>query len=565
MNGDSDPAKEIAALKSALERARSATSQAESLLEGKSAELYKTNQILLKHKEELEAKVAERTRDLNEKVAQLEVIQNDLRRERDRAREESAGKTTAFAKLSHEIRTPLNGILGTLNLLSDSDLNDEQLEILSLTLSSSEILRFVLNDAIDLARLEQGAIELEATPFKLAPWLDDIADFWSGAALLNGQTIRVANTINGQSMVTADAGRLRQIVNNLVSNAIKYAGPGEITIAAEEELEQKNRSNLILSVIDEGTPLPASERELLFNIYRRSNSREGRKVGKGAGLGLTISRELAQLMNGDVKCLPVEGKAGNMFTVKIPAEIKETATIQSSHPDTDRANIPMILPKPGERSLRALVVDDVPTNQLILERYMKALGFRIDLANNGLEALDAAKNHDYDVILMDIAMPLMDGYEATKQIKAIDEKRAKIPIIAVSAHIAKNEADKVRSYGIFEYLEKPIDRGRLEFILASLFHSKANEEYGTAISVDEDPIIAQFQKDFRTCVLAVQGALDHGERAGLMAAMHKLSGLASTFDHPRAEEIREIYVALQTSEENERAIRLTKDLIRDFK
>ncbi len=540
---------EINTLRSALRRMKAARLEAEDLLEKKSAELYDANKRLLDHQEQLEVTISERTRDLNDKVIQLEEIQRDLRIERDRARAESEGKTTAFAKLSHEIRTPLNGVLGTLNLLSDTDLNPEQLDILGLTLTSSEVLRSVLNDAIDLAKLEQGAMELETAEFDLTQWLDDLSDFWAGAAMLNQQTISVDYKNKLDTKVIADSSHLQQVMNNLLSNSIKYAEAGDIIISAAIHSVSEKTAVLSLSVTDRGKVIPVEEREILFDIYKRSKNEGHNDVGGGAGLGLTISLELVELMGGKLACIPAPDGSGNMFQLSIPVELGASLEVI---PTVKKGLVKTSSGKPqivaGQRKLRALIVEDVATNQLILERYMKTLGFRVDLANNGAEGVEAVINRPYDLILMDIAMPIMDGYEASNRIKGLGDGRADIPIIAVSAHVASDERNKALEAGIYAFLEKPIDRGKLEYVVSELFEKLADESISdTHMGTDNtfDAIMLQFQKDFAECLEAALYALQSNNIGELVLQMHKLSGLAGSFVHPRADKIKAIYMDLE--------------------
>jgi signal transduction histidine kinase/DNA-binding response OmpR family regulator len=563
MQRDEEFQREIDALHSALRRSKDARLSAEKLLEQKSAELYEVNQQLLDQQGQLEVKIEERTRDLNEKVLQLEEIQRDLRFERDRARAESEGKTTAFAKLSHEIRTPLNGILGTLNLLSDTDLSPEQFDILALTLSSSEILRLVLNDAIDLAKLEQGAMELELAEFDLGQWLMDLCDFWSGSALLNEQTISADVKTDLKHKVVADSGHLQQIMNNLLSNSIKYADPGEIVITADIRRGQDKSAVLSLSVTDRGKVIPAEERKILFDIYKRSKSEGNNAVGGGAGLGLTISLELAELMGGKLMCAPAPDGLGNMFTLAVPIELGSEIHVKKfKQTSIEKAISIKVSDTSSKRRLRALIVEDVPTNQLILERYMKALNFRVDLADNGREGLEAVKQRPYDLILMDIAMPVMDGYQATQAIKALGGDRAEIPIIAVSAHVASDERTRASEAGLYTFLEKPIDRGNLEYVIAELFERKSSDlvsetskevlnkddEGGEGEIEDEfEAIMLQFNRDFAECVSLALNAMDAGDQSETLAQMHKLSGLSGSFSHARASEIRQVYIMLEKS------------------
>ena len=597
-NGDThdrqsaDQNAELAALRRKLDRAETATRAAESLLEEKSSALYQANRELHQNKERLERLVFERTAALNDKIMELESLRDRLRHDRDSALAESANKSMMFAKLSHEIRTPLNGVIGTLNMLADSELGTAQEQILGTALKSCDLLRYVLNDAIDLAKLEQGLVPLETAPFDLHAMADEIADFWRASGLGSGQSLAVSTDPAIGHLVVGDAGRIRQILNNLVSNAVKYGGDGGIELAGRVIRQDDASITLALSVTDPGETIPPGEREDLFQAYRRGPVKGDQGVGSGAGLGLAICRELSDLMQARIGCAPANG-GGNRFTLEITLDKGDARRPVASPAATDRPKGGTLKRLGTGKRPRILVVEDVATNQLVMEHYLRKLGCRVDLAANGLEGVEAVQDRSYDVIMMDIAMPIMDGLQATKVIKSLGGEKSAIPIIGVSAHVSQEDQQRMHDAGMMDCLPKPIDRQRLEHILVAIVeagdtgqdrasaaapgqdpgqnigqnigqdlvqglrrtppahdeqtaHTPSPGLMNSGISLDDDSAIADllaahFKADMAAAMAQARAALEQRDASELLSGLHKLKGLTGSFDHPAYPDVADLH------------------------
>lgn len=547
-------------LAAALRREREARALAEGLLEDKSRDLYRANTELQDQQDKLQLIVEEKTLALQAKVAELEAMRDTLREDRDIARAESEAKTLFFAKLSHEIRTPLNGITGTLNLLADEPLNGESARLLALAGQSSAALRKLLNDVIDLAKLEQGLSSLEEGPVDLGHLLTDICDFWWATGLGERQSLSLTIDPALKHRVIGDAGRIRQVVDNFLSNAVKYAGAGEIRLALAVKPAEASYA-IDISVTDTGKPLAQSAAEALFEPYNRGGQTSDRGVGSGAGLGLAICREVAGLMGGDVKCEPQND--GNCFRVALNLKSADQLADKPSAIENGRSDLRLQKNvKPRVRG-HVLVVEDVPTNQLVLGRYLEKLGCRVAFAANGVEALELARERVFDLVLMDIAMPEMDGYAATRALRQIEAYKT-VPIIAVSAHTDTNHLSAVREAGMDDSLPKPIDRAALEdriFTLLGMQQPSGPPPPSPAINTEGVPedLKAIMVEDIRAALEDLIEAREGNDLEGANNALHKLKSITGAFGFPVFHDVEAVYRDL-TSMEDPRLPVLIADL-----
>jgi signal transduction histidine kinase/CheY-like chemotaxis protein/HPt (histidine-containing phosphotransfer) domain-containing protein len=370
-------------------------------------------------------------------------------------------KENFLANMSHEIRTPLSGILGFTNLLQKRPLDETSKEFVSSIQRSGENLMAIINDILDLSKIEAGMMRITKGIFSINGLVNSVETFFVERAKEKGLTISstidpsIPDTLNG------DATRLTQILVNLIGNAIKFTHQGRITIEIYNKHQTENEVVVGFKVSDTGIGI---DKEKLSEVFERFNQGEDsitRNYG-GTGLGLSIVKSLIQLQNGDIEVTSEQGK-GTIFHFFIPYTIaKEQIHAIPTH-DTqyfkDRSNTP----------LKVLVVDDNAINQSLLKHLLSQWNIDFDTANNGLEAVEYLKNHDCDLVLMDIQMPQMDGYTATQKIR--EELNLNLPIIAMTAHALAGEREKCLSRGMNEYISKPVNEDEL-FKLISGFGLK---------------------------------------------------------------------------------------------
>lgn len=377
-------------------------------------------------------------------------------------------KENFLANMSHEIRTPLSGILGFTNLLQKRPLDETSKEFVSSIQRSGENLMAIINDILDLSKIEAGMMRITKGIFSINGLVNSVETFFVERAKEKGLTISskidssIPDTLNG------DATRLTQILVNLIGNAIKFTHQGTINIEIYNKQQTENEVVVGFKVSDTGIGI---DKEKLSEVFERFNQGEDsttRNYG-GTGLGLSIVKSLIQLQNGDIEVISEQGK-GTTFHFYIPYTIAEEQLNVVPKVDTDyfkdKTNAP----------LKVLIVDDNAINQSLMKHLLSQWNIDFETANNGLEAVEFLRNNDCDLVLMDIQMPQMDGYVATQTIR--DELKLNTPIIAMTAHALAGERERCMSRGMNEYISKPITEEEL-FKLISNFGLKENEKTET--------------------------------------------------------------------------------------
>jgi len=377
-------------------------------------------------------------------------------------------KENFLANMSHEIRTPLSGILGFTNLLQKRPLDETSKEFVSSIQRSGENLMAIINDILDLSKIEAGMMRITKGIFSINGLVNSVETFFVERAKEKGLTISskidasIPDTLNG------DATRLTQILVNLIGNAIKFTHQGTINIEIYNKQQTENEVVVGFKVSDTGIGI---DKEKLIEVFERFNQGEDsttRNYG-GTGLGLSIVKSLILLQNGDIEVTSEQGK-GTTFHFHIPYQISEEQLNIQSKTDTqyfkDNSNAP----------LKVLIVDDNAINQNLMKHLLSQWNIDFDTANNGLEAVEFLKNNDCDLVLMDIQMPQMDGYVATQTIR--EELKLNLPIIAMTAHALAGERERCMSRGMNEYISKPIKEDEL-FKLISNFGLKEAEKTET--------------------------------------------------------------------------------------
>ena len=394
------------------------------------------------HKAQIDAFQAEQARLIQE----LELA-------RDHADDANRAKSTFLAMISHELRTPMNGILGGAQLLDVTQLNREQQTFVTMIRESGDSLLALLNDVLDFAKIEVGRLELETIPVPLETLVNRVRAIWTAKAQDKGLQLSVDFAPGTPTTILGDPTRLSQVVHNLVSNAIKFTPSGEVAVRVSGG--QTPDDPIVIAVRDSGPGISQDDLGRLFKAFSQVDVSSTRKFG-GTGLGLAISHNLAELMGGKLEVVSIVGD-GSTFTFSFPARAAPDAVMSDAPQDPDNA--------PATTPRHVLVVEDHPVNRQILELWLAAQGHSAKVAEHGALALDLAAAERFDVVLMDVNMPVMDGLTAVRQLRALEGPNRHAPVVMLSA--SARDADHAAGFkaGANFYLDKPIDLSALQRLL----------------------------------------------------------------------------------------------------
>lgn len=383
---------------------------------------------------------------------------------RDAAQTANSAKSQFLANMSHEIRTPLNGVIGLAQAMARTDLTDQQREMLELIQSSGQTLQVLLSDILDLARVESGRLELAQEPFDLGRAVRDAAQLYETAASGKGLQFFVDIASEADRWVSGDVVRLKQILTNLVSNAVKFTGQGFVSLTAGSGPARDGQQTLRFTVEDTGIGFDCATRERLFSRFEQADGGITRQFG-GSGLGLAISRQLAEMMGGELDCESEPG-GGSAFILTIPFVGAEApaATAQAAAHET-----------PDAAALRVLVADDHPINRKVVEMILSGVGCQLTMVENGAEAVHACRDADFDLILMDMQMPVMDGLTATREIRLHEAALglARTPIVMLTANALAEHIAATEAAGADRHLAKPFEAGDLLDLITALPRNSA--------------------------------------------------------------------------------------------
>lgn len=423
---------------------------------------YRLNQEKDKeHSRKLESEIAHQTAELREANARLEEI--------------SRHKSDFLANMSHELRTPMNAIIGFTELLAETALDGEQTEYAQTIRLSATSLLSLINDILDLAKIEAGKLDLEVLAFDLPEVMKNVAAMFKIPAKEKGVQVAYAIDARIPSRVVGDNNRLRQILVNLTGNAMKFTEQGRIDILVDHVKDTENGVLARFSVRDTGIGIAESRRQAIFEKFTQADGSTTRKYG-GTGLGLAICQQLVSLMDGEISVESEVGKGSTfMFTMPLPVPREGAAAVPEAHGG--------VLMKGGKALVdaRILLVEDNAVNQKLASIIIAKQGYALDVAADGVEALERIKNQEFDLVLMDVQMPNMDGLAATRKIREIEavpeqrkeyvslrERTAPLQIIGLTAHARKEDEKACYAAGMNGFLTKPIVKDKLVTTIAAV-------------------------------------------------------------------------------------------------
>lgn len=400
------------------------------------------------------------SQDITEQVK----IEKELRKTKKNIEDSANAKEFFLANMSHEIRTPLTGLLGITNLLSNTQLNEQQKKYTGLITSSVNVLLSIVNDILDIEKISSGKFELEHIPFKLEEKVMGTVQSFQFKAEEKNLTLSFKSNVADDLIVIGDPSRLGQILNNLLSNALKFTSTGGIYVSVYYFKNSPKSTVLEFEVSDTGIGIKPERQSDIFNPFVQASSNTSRKFG-GTGLGLSICKELIEMHGGSIT-VKSELNVGTTFTFLIPYDKGDgTMLLQDTAEDIDFKSM---------KGMSILVAEDWELNQFLVQYILESWGCKVTTVKNGQEALDAVKAADFDLVLMDIHMPEMDGITATKKIRAIkDKKKADVPIVALTANALKADQQSYLRSGMNDCVTKPYTEEKLFHIMSRILAPNA--------------------------------------------------------------------------------------------
>ncbi len=400
--------------------------------------------------------------DITESIANnqaLKIANNKIREALNSAEGANQSKSVFLAHMSHEIRTPMNGILGATELLLDQAANDEQKQLVDIIHTSSNALLNIINDILDLSKIESGNFELEQINFDLHDLCKDAYQLFSSPAQKKGIQIVYYYQAELPQFWVGDPNRIRQVINNLLSNALKFTHSGRIDLLVTGERLTNHQFDITISVKDTGIGIAEKKVKQIFTAFKQADANTSRKYG-GTGLGLTISKHLANAMQGDIGVSSVLG-LGSTFALKLPLKPGKTEAVAKR---TGLAR---------DYHANVLLAEDNPVNAKIASKILHKLGIQTVVVENGKLALEEVTNKNYDIVLMDINMPILDGISAAEKIRQLPFPRNQIPILALTANAMMEDRERCMDAGMNGFVSKPINIAHLIDELDSILSSHA--------------------------------------------------------------------------------------------
>ncbi len=521
------------------------------LCKDKSYKYLEFNSINLKHKEGIEGLILD-CRDITQRKEDAAEL---LRAQK--------AKEQFLANISHEIRTPINGIAGMAGLLSQNPTAKEQTTYLNAIKSAADNLKVIINDILDLASIESGKLNFEKIGFNISELLVSVVDSFSVQSRQKG--IELSYTLDDRvsKILVGDPFRLNQILINLISNALKFTHEGHIKIDCRQERKNTRSQTIRIDVTDTGIGIPKDKLAKIFESFSQADASITRKYG-GTGLGLTIVKQLVELQKGKITVQSVEDQ-GSTFTVVVPYLIGSANEPVASGSSIARQGADQSILK----GLRILLAEDNDINRLYATSILKMWDCQTETAENGYVALEKVRNNEYDIILMDIQMPVMDGFESTKAIKMSGTAKSQIPIIALTANATQNDIEKCLQAGMNECISKPftpenlfsilvkysqLNTGRNERLSAMPVAEKVDLTHLRKISNNNkefvDDIVNSFMASTPKALQEISQCLKEREWVKMEELIHKIKPSLSMIGMPRARE-RAVEIELLTDSQSD--------------
>ena len=403
-----------------------------------------------------------RNADLHQEIEERRKLEEALREAKDRAEAASIAKSEFLANMSHEIRTPMNAVVGLSNILMREPLTDRQKEFVMTLQQSADALLGLIDDLLDISKIEARSIDLEHIPFSLAQILREISGIISVRARERNIGFFIEDQRPADRNYLGDPTRLRQILLNLCSNGVKFTDTGHVKIIVQGRHRAADIDEVTLIVEDTGIGIAPEQQEGIFAKFVQADSSINRKYG-GTGLGLAITKALTEILGGEISVESEPGK-GSRFLLRFPLQLAEPVS-NDAYGQTGGSAVPVENEKPC-----ILVVEDYAPNVLVVGFFLEDFGYRFDVASDGQEALEKIKQNSYAAVLMDVQMHMMNGLEATKRVRQHEQETGapRLPIIGMTAHALSGDRERCLESGMDDYISKPFNPVEFQEKLQSL-------------------------------------------------------------------------------------------------
>jgi len=489
-------------------------------------------------------------------------VERKLRRDKEKAERAALAKQDFLSTMSHEIRTPLNVVVGMTRLLMDENPKSSQMEYLKSLQFSANHLLVIINDILDFSKIESGKIKLEKISFSPREVAEGIANAFKFRSEEKNISLRVEWDKEIPERLIGDEVRLTQILNNLVGNAVKFTEKGFVSIHATLLNKRNDKYEIRFDVKDTGIGIPKDRLKTIFNDYTQASPDTTRKFG-GTGLGLTICKRLIEIQKGKLHVRSKEGLGSNFsftLTYELDTNSSEQPIQSKQHLDTSKL-----------KGINLLLVEDNPSNRMVATSFLEKVGIKVSTAEHGEQAVEKVQQKNYDIVLMDLQMPIMDGFDATSAIRALGGDCEKIPIIALTADVVQGVKDRVSKCGMNDYLAKPFNPDELHYKIALNLDLIQPHEGETSESEDDimqlhrlidqynddvkfvTNLLTSLRKSFQLLTEQVANSADQKDVYELRRLTHKLlpsikmvgnhrlqeqlSGLKEALDHESADEV----------------------------
>lgn len=490
----------------------------------------------------------ELTELFNKMLDKLQQKQEELALAVNVAESASSAKSAFLANMSHEIRTPLTAILGFGALLKDGTLSQYQIQQhVESIIRAGNHLHQIINDILDMSKIEAGQLVIEKTEVNVPELINDISFLMKPYADEKGLHFRAKYNFPLPETITTDPTRIKQILLNLCSNAIKFTNDGNVEIVVNY---QRNNNIFSIDIIDTGVGMDTDEVNRLFIPFSQADTSNTRQFG-GTGLGLCICKELVNNLGGDITCQSRKG-IGSRFTFTIdPGVISEDKLANDFGDSYDEPEGEIIKIEPGSLVGKVLLAEDTLDNQKLISMYVTRTGASVEVVNNGKHAVDKALSGEFDLILMDMQMPIMGGVDATAKLRTMGYSK---PIVALTANALREDQEKSLRAGLDEYLTKPVDLNRFNAVLKRYlkgstvaYSEKPSTPESTVNDFENDPeflaLVNQFKEELPLRLSAIQEAAKTNDWQELKSLVHKLKGLGTSFGYP---DLSDISAKIQT-------------------